>query len=192
MPYVVEGYRLWDKVLYKGQECFVSGRRASGSFALRKLDGTVVTNSISLIEFNKPYDKAYGFWHVTTEGDCEGRSITDLGVFEGNIDTIALALADRCYYYTLYFTAVDPTAYDKAPKKDEINISIYGASGMYDMTKEERLDAMRNMLKDRPVFVRDGDRADTFIISTKQESREKRRQKVLDKLTAEERELLGV
>ena len=47
MPYVVEGYRLWDKVLYKRQECFVSGRRASGSFALRKLDGTVVTNSIS-------------------------------------------------------------------------------------------------------------------------------------------------
>lgn len=45
MPYVVEGYRLWDKVLYKGQECFVSGRRASGSFALRKLDGTVVTNA---------------------------------------------------------------------------------------------------------------------------------------------------
>lgn len=115
-----------------------------------------------MAEFKKPYDKAYGFWHVTTEGDCEGRSITDLGVFEGNIDTIALALADRCYYYTLYFTAVDPTAYDKAPKKDEINISIYGASGMYDMTKEERLDAMRNMLKDRPVFVRDGDRADTF------------------------------
>lgn len=95
-----------------------------------------------MAEFKKPYDKAYGFWHVTTEGDCEGRSITDLGVFEGNIDTIALALADRCYYYTLYFTAVDPTAYDKAPKKDEINISIYGASGMYDMTKEERLDAM--------------------------------------------------
>lgn len=78
-----------------------------------------------------------------------------------------MALADRCYYYTLYFTAVDPTAYDKTPKKDEINISIYGASGMYDMTKEERLDAMRNMLKDRPVFVRNGDHADTFIISTK-------------------------
>lgn len=84
-----------------------------------------------MAEFKKPYDKAYGFWHVTTEGDCEGRSITDLGVFEGNIDTIALALADRCYYYTLYFTAVDPTAYDKTPKKDEINISIYGAFMKY-------------------------------------------------------------
>lgn len=151
-----------------------------------------IKGAITMAEFKKPYDKAYGFWHVTTEGDCEGRSTTDLGVFEGNIDTIALALADRCYYYALYFTAVDPTDYDKTPKKDEINISIYGASGMYDMTKEERLDAMRNMLKDRPVFVRDGDHADTFIISTKQESREKRRQKVLDKLTAEERELLGV
>ena len=46
MPYIVDGYRLWDKVLYKGQECFVSGRRASGSFALKRLDGTVVTNSI--------------------------------------------------------------------------------------------------------------------------------------------------
>lgn len=152
----------------------------------------VSEGAINMTEFDKPYNKAYGFWHVTTEGDCEGRSTTDLGVFEGNIDTIALALADRCYYYTLYFTAVDPTDYDETPKKDEINISISGASGLYDMTKEERLDAMRNMLKDRPVFVRDGNRADTFIISTKQESREKRRQKVLDKLTAEERELLGV
>lgn len=145
-----------------------------------------------MTEFDKPYNKAYGFWHVTTEGDCEGRSTTDLGVFEGNIDTIALALADRCYYYTLYFTAVDPTDYDETPKKDEINISISGASGLYDMTKEERLDAMRNMLKDRPVFVRDGNRADTFIISTKQKSLEERRQKILDKLTAEERKLLGV
>lgn len=152
----------------------------------------VSEGAINMTEFDKPYNKAYGFWHVTTEGDCEGRSTTDLGVFEGNIDTIALALADRCYYYTLYFTAVDPTDYDETPKKDEINISISGASGLYDMTKEERLDAMRNMLKDRPVFVRDGNRADTFIISTKQESLEERRQKVLDKLTAEERELLGV
>ncbi len=38
-----------------------------------------------MAEFKKPYDKAYEFWHVTTEGDCEGRSTTDLGVFEENI-----------------------------------------------------------------------------------------------------------
>ena len=47
MPYVVEGYRLWDKVLYKGQECFVSGRRTSGSFTLKKLDGTRISKGVT-------------------------------------------------------------------------------------------------------------------------------------------------
>lgn len=46
-PYIVKGFRLWDKVLYNGQECFISGRRSSGYFALRKLDGTTITNNIS-------------------------------------------------------------------------------------------------------------------------------------------------
>lgn len=46
-PYIVKSFRLWDKVLYNGQECFISGRRTSGYFALRKLDGTTITNSIS-------------------------------------------------------------------------------------------------------------------------------------------------
>lgn len=46
-PYLVEGYRLWDKVLYKGQECFVSGRRSSGSFALKKLDGTSISKGVT-------------------------------------------------------------------------------------------------------------------------------------------------
>lgn len=45
--YIVKGFRLWDKVLYNGQECFISGRRSSGYFALKKLDGTTITNSIS-------------------------------------------------------------------------------------------------------------------------------------------------
>ena len=47
MPYVVGGYRLWDKVLYKGQECFVSGRRTSGSFTLKKLDGTRISKGVT-------------------------------------------------------------------------------------------------------------------------------------------------
>ena len=46
-PYIVKGFRLWDKVLYNGQECFISGRRSSGYFAIKKLDGTTITNSIS-------------------------------------------------------------------------------------------------------------------------------------------------
>ena len=46
-PYIVKGYRLWDKVAYNSTECFITGRRTSGYFALKKLDGTVVSNSIS-------------------------------------------------------------------------------------------------------------------------------------------------
>ena len=41
-PYLVKGFRLFDKVLYNGIECFVFGRRASGSFDIRKLDGTKI------------------------------------------------------------------------------------------------------------------------------------------------------
>ena len=59
-PYLVKGFRLWDKVLYNRQECFISGRRSSGYFALKKLDGTVVSNSAShkklrLLEVAKNY-----------------------------------------------------------------------------------------------------------------------------------------
>ena len=39
-PYFVKGFRLFDKVLYKGQECFIFGRRSTGSMDLRLLDGT--------------------------------------------------------------------------------------------------------------------------------------------------------
>ena len=41
-PYLVKGFRLFDKVSYNKQECFVFGRRKSGYFDLRLLDGTKV------------------------------------------------------------------------------------------------------------------------------------------------------
>jgi len=41
-PYTVHGFRLFDRVRYDGKECFVFGRRASGYFDLRKLDGTKI------------------------------------------------------------------------------------------------------------------------------------------------------
>ena len=43
----VFGFRLYDKVLYNGITCFVCGRRASGSFLLRQLDGTKVKDGVS-------------------------------------------------------------------------------------------------------------------------------------------------
>lgn len=44
--YLVKGFRLFDKVKYDGQECFVFGRRSSGYFDVRRLDGTVVHRSV--------------------------------------------------------------------------------------------------------------------------------------------------
>ncbi|ABX31780.1 HNH endonuclease [Petrotoga mobilis SJ95] len=44
-PYLVHGFRLFDKVKYKGIECFIFGRRSTGYFDIRKLDGTVIHRS---------------------------------------------------------------------------------------------------------------------------------------------------
>ena len=46
-PKEVNGFRLFDRVLYRGQECFVFGRRTSGYFDIRLLDGTKVHPAVS-------------------------------------------------------------------------------------------------------------------------------------------------
>jgi hypothetical protein len=38
-PRYVKGFQLFDKVKFEGQECFIFGRRSSGYFDLRNLDG---------------------------------------------------------------------------------------------------------------------------------------------------------
>ena len=59
-PYKVKDYRLYDKVEYEGEVCFIFGRRQSGYFDLRKIDGTKVHATASykklkLIEPRKGY-----------------------------------------------------------------------------------------------------------------------------------------
>ena len=46
-PYEVKGFRLFDKVACKGEEAFIFGRRSSGSFYVRRLDGTRISAGIS-------------------------------------------------------------------------------------------------------------------------------------------------
>lgn len=46
-PKEVFGFRLYDKVLYKGRECFIFGRRSNGYFDLRTLDGTKIHPAVS-------------------------------------------------------------------------------------------------------------------------------------------------
>ena len=44
--YEVKGFRLYDQVLWRGQKCFIFGRRSTGRMDLRLLDGTHVNASV--------------------------------------------------------------------------------------------------------------------------------------------------
>lgn len=55
----------------------------------------------------KSWENPEGFWEVSTEGDCEGRSMRRLGIFKGHYCDIALALADQCCY-SLHFRKIEP------------------------------------------------------------------------------------
>ena len=59
-PYEVMGFRLFDKVRWKGQNCFIFGRRSTGRMDLRFLDGTKVNASVGyknlrLLEMRRGY-----------------------------------------------------------------------------------------------------------------------------------------
>jgi hypothetical protein len=43
---LIHGFQRFDKVLWKGIECFIFGRRTTGYFDLRKADGTMVNPSV--------------------------------------------------------------------------------------------------------------------------------------------------
>ena len=54
------GFRLFDKVKWKGQNCFIYGRRSIGRMDLRLLDGTKINASVGyknlkLVEMRKNY-----------------------------------------------------------------------------------------------------------------------------------------
>lgn len=44
--YEVNGFRLYDTVLWKGQKCFIFGRRSTGRMDLRLIDGTHINASV--------------------------------------------------------------------------------------------------------------------------------------------------
>lgn len=59
-PYDMMGFRLFDKVKWKGQNCFIFGRRSTGRMDLRLLDGTKINASVGyknlkIIEMRKNY-----------------------------------------------------------------------------------------------------------------------------------------
>lgn len=136
------------------------------------------------------YDNIYGTWNVTTEGDVEGRSVNHLGTFTGYVDEIALHLADKCYY-SLRFKKVDPVV-KYTPKKESVSVSFDIDSGTWDTIKANGgLDEIKEAFKDRPVFISNSNYYASFMVSTTK-PQDFRRQKALEKLTDEEKRLLGL
>lgn len=46
-PYLVKGFRLWDKVLHNGQECFVTSRRLTGYFTAKTFDDETIKDGVT-------------------------------------------------------------------------------------------------------------------------------------------------
>lgn len=141
------------------------------------------------------YKNTYGTWSVRTEGDVEGRTMKHLGTFTGHIDEIALHLADKCYY-TLVFSATD-TVTEFIPKKTSVNVTLDIDSETWKLGNVERKNEISKLFKDRPVTIELGQYYTSFILSSNDKNiedkiKETEKQKVLDKLTEKEKEILGL
>lgn len=133
----------------------------------------------------------YGTFDVTTEGDCEGRSTRKLGTFTGYLDELAFALADKCTY-SLEFAKHVPSELDKTPKRDSVNVRLSYDSETWDMPAAERVKYFEDLLKDRNVGVRPGTSYGCCLLTRHKETNEEKKAKALEKLTPDERKLLGL
>lgn len=143
---------------------------------------------------------AYGLWRVTTEGDCEGRSTRDLGTHEGFLDEIAFRLAHK-QYYSLSFSLIDTKAWPSSGPvmSTKANVVLDISSGTWDMEPARRAEAFRKLLAGRGVTVRPGNYfASVELIaggSPEENARleaEAKRARALAKLSAEDRQALGI
>jgi hypothetical protein len=73
-----------------------------------KLNKTIAPKKSPLKEWA---DSPVGWWTITTEGDCEGRSITKLGTRYGHVAEIAFGLP-CCGYSFRFEKAICPTRFD--------------------------------------------------------------------------------
>lgn len=140
------------------------------------------------------YCNPYGLWEVTTEGDCEGRTVKRLGIHEGFVDEIAFALGNQCGY-SLRFRRIfpDEAKLDTTPKINKVSISFDIKSATWDMTAEERADVIAEAFKDRDIRVSLGTYyASVEIMSGKYSPEVIERINALRKLTDREKELLGL
>jgi hypothetical protein len=80
-----------------------------------------------------------GWWSVTTEGDEEGRSTTQLGTHYGHVAEIAFSLADKCYY-ALEFKPVDAAPPQTRPTYTCNKLGVWIRFNIYGSNLPKNLD----------------------------------------------------
>jgi hypothetical protein len=157
------------------------------------------------------YSSPLGWWSVSTEGDCEGRTTTQLGTFYGHVAEIAFSLADKVCYSLKFKEWRDDVAGPKErPKynatKKSVWISLESDSNTCGMDSESRAIWMEKWMNitDPKVYVRDTDAggaryyAAVFLSLDNNGEKEeairlqRARNTALNKLTPAEKKLLGL
>ena len=137
------------------------------------------------------YQNMYGLWEVTTEGDCEGRSIKRLGLWQGFVDDIALHLAPKAVYH-LWFTVAKINGVDEQPTARSVDVYFDVESGIPSMDKETRVKEVRKLMKHRNVRVEESDYYGCVKLFNNRSEEELLRASALSKLTLAERRALGL
>ena len=122
-------------------------------------------------------------WHVTTEGDCEGRSIKDFGYFKGNLMEIAKRLGGH-QYYALDFSEFKLSDYPTSRKlTSEVNlrVNLMDERRLIKQLKEEGYDVQNAQYYKAVKMKITPDEVDIL-----------KREAALDKLSDEEKILLGL
>lgn len=145
----------------------------------------------------KNYNSSYGLWKVTTEGDCEGKTTKNLGIYEGNISDIAFYLKDKCEY-SLRFSPAKATKIDSddVTHYGSINISLDIDSGTWNMSPEDRVNYFKVLLytenREHIITVEPGQYYASVKLIGYDSHEEYVRKTALEKLTDEEKEVLGL
>lgn len=144
----------------------------------------------------------YGLWRVKTEGDEEGRTMQNLGDWEGHIDDIALHLANKVYY-SLHFTPIAPRSTELKPTAKQVEVTLNISTGTWDLNSEERALLIKQWLaaNNRQVTAINGRGYGSFAIVNDQIETEEERvarlkkqamEKLKDTLTDDELAAIGL
>jgi len=116
------------------------------------------------VKVKEEYKNTYGRWQVTTEGDCEGRTTTDLGIHLGHVDDIAFYLADKALYGLEFKKLEDIEEYRDIGKEVHVQFDI--ESETWNKTSKELTEDMKQIFMDRPVGVEESNYYASFKLTS--------------------------